>query len=78
MLFVAFPFLLLIFSIYLFVILITMCLGVFLFGLILYGTFCTSWTWVIVSFPWLGKFLAIMSSNIFSGPFSSPSETPIM
>ena len=49
--------------------LITMCLGVFLFGFILYGTLCASWTWVNVSFPRLGKFSAIISSNIFSGPF---------
>ena len=33
-----------------FVILITMCLGVFIFGLIPYGTHCASWTWVTVSF----------------------------
>ena len=38
MLFFAFPLLLLIFSVYHFVILITMCLGVILFELILYGT----------------------------------------
>ena len=60
--------------------LITMCLGVFLVGFILYGTLCTSWTWVAFSFPTLGKFSTIISSNIFSGPFSlsSPSGTPIM
>ena len=41
---------------------------------------CDSWTWVAISFPTLGKFLTIISSNIFSGPFShsSPSGTPIM
>ena len=50
--------------------LITMCLGMFLLGFILYGTLCTSWTWVAISFPMLGKFSAIISSNIFSGPFS--------
>ena len=57
--------------------LITMCLGVFLIGFILYGTHCASWTWVAISFPMLGKFLTIISSNIFSGPFSlsSPSGT---
>ena len=81
MFFAAFPLLLLIFSLYLiFVILFTMCLGVFFFGLILYGTLFTSWTSVTVSCPRLGMFSAIMSSNIFSGvlSLSSPSGTPIM
>ena len=52
----------------------------FLLGFILYGTLCTSWTWVTVSFPMLGKFSVIISSNIFSGPFSLsyPSVAPIM
>ena len=60
--------------------LITMCLSVFLLGFILYGTLCASWTWVAISFPVLGKFSTIISSNVFSGPFSlsSPSGTPIM
>ena len=55
-----------------FAILITMCFGVFLFGLILNGTLCASWTWMTVSFPMLGKFSAIMSPNMFSAlfPFS--------
>ena len=53
-----------------FVSLIAMCLHVFLFGFILSGTLCASWTWLIISFPTLGKFSAIISSNIFSGPFS--------
>ena len=59
--------------------LITMCLGVFLLRFILYGTLCASWTWVAISCPMLGKSLTIISSNIFSGPFSlfSPSGTPI-
>lgn len=30
---------------------------------------CDSWTWVTVSFPIKGKFSAIISTNIFSGPF---------
>ena len=60
--------------------LITMCLSVFLLGFILYGSHCASWTWVAISFPMLGKFSTIISSNIFSGPssLSSPSGTPIM
>ena len=60
--------------------LFTMCLSVFLLGFILYGTHCASWTWVAISFPMLGKFSTIISSSIFSGPFSlfSPSGTPIM
>ena len=72
MLFVAFPLLLLVFSLLslIFVILITVCLGVFVFGLSLYGTFCASWTWVTVSFPRLGRFSAVISSDIFLGPFS--------
>ena len=62
-----------------FINLITMCLSVFLLGLILTGTLCTSWTWVAISFPMLGKFSSIISSNIFSCPFSlsSPSGTLI-
>ena len=53
-----------------FVSLITVCLGMFLLGFILPGTLCTSWTWVAISFLMLGKFSTIISSNIFSGPFS--------
>ena len=61
-----------------FVILITICLGVFLLGFILPGTLCVSWTWLTISFSMLEKFSAIISSSIFSDSFSSPSETPIM
>src|SRR5574337_737711 len=63
-----------------FVGLIIMCLGVFLLEFILPGTLCASWSWLTISFPMLGKSSAIISSNIFSGPFSlsRPSETPIM
>ena len=53
-----------------FVSLITMCLGVFLLGFILPGTFCASQTWLTFSFPVLRKFSAVISSNIFSGLFS--------
>ena len=71
MLFVIFPLLLLIFYLSLFsVSLIAMCLGVFLLGFILPGTLCASKTWLIISFSMLGKFSAIISSNIFFGSFS--------
>ena len=48
-----------------FVNLINMCLGVFHLGFILFGTLWVSWTWVISSFPVLGKFSTIISSSIF-------------
>ena len=50
--------------------LITMCLSAFLLGFILPETLCASWTWSTISSPMLGKFLAIISSNIFSDLFS--------
>ena len=53
-----------------FVSLITVCLGVFLLGFILPGTLCAYWTWLTDSFPMLGKLSDIISSNIFSGPYS--------
>ena len=60
-----------------FVSLISMCLDVFFLGFILYGTLYASWTWMTISFPMLGKFSTIMSSNIFSDPFFfSSSGTP--
>ena len=60
-----------IFSLYLiFDSLISMCLDVVLFVFILFGTLSASWTWISVSFPKLGKFSAIMSSNMFSVFFS--------
>ena len=68
--FVAFPLLLLTYSMSLiFVSLINMCLSMSLLRFILYGTLCTSWTWVFAFH--LGKLLAIISSNIFSCPFFS-------
>ena len=53
-----------------FVSFITMYLGVLLLGFILSGTLCVSWTLLTISFPMLRKFSAIISSNIFSAPFS--------
>ena len=63
-----------------FVNLINMCLGVFCLGFILFGTLWVSWTWVIISFPILGKFSTIISSSIFSWSFflSSSSGTPMI
>ena len=59
---------------------ISMCLGIFLLGFIMYGTLCASWTSLTISFSMLGKFSTIMSSNIFSHPFfiSCSSRTPII
>ena len=60
-------------SLYLiFINLINMCLAVFSFGLILFGTLWVSWTTVAISFPILGKFSAIISSSIFSWSFCLP------
>jgi len=52
-----------------FVSLISMCLGMFPLGFILYGTLCAFWTWLTISFSMLGKFSTIISSKIFSYPF---------
>ena len=52
-----------------FVSLISMCLGVFILGFILYGTLCPFWTWLTISFSMLGKFSTIISSKIFSYSF---------
>ena len=61
-----------------FVNLMNMCLGVFHLGFILLGTLWVSWTWVIISFPILGKFSTITSSSICSWSFfSSSSGTPM-
>ena len=63
-----------------FVNLINICLGVFHLGFILFGTLWVSWTWVVISFPILGKFSTIISSSIFSWSFflSSSSGTPMI
>ena len=62
-----------------FVSLISMCLGVFLLGFILYGALCASWTWLTISFSMLG---IISNYNLFKNfliPFLfSPSGTPII
>ena len=60
--------------------LISMCLGVFLLGFILYETLCASWTSLSISFSILGTFSTIISSKFFSYPFffSSSSGTPIV
>ena len=47
-----------------------MCLNVFLLEFILPGTLHASRTWLAILLPMLGKFLAIISSNIFFGSFS--------
>ena len=52
-----------------FVNLINMCLGVFCLGFILFWTLWVSWTLVVISFPILWKFSAIISSSNFSWPF---------
>ena len=53
---------------------------VFCLGFILFRTLLVSWTWVTISFPILGKFSTILSSNIFSWPFllSSSSGTLVI
>ena len=62
-----------------FVSLMSMRLGVFLLGFILYVILCASWTWLTISFSMLGKFSTIISSKIFSYClFFSSSGTPII
>ena len=56
------------------------CLGMLCLGFFLFGTLWVSWTWVVISFPILGKFSTIISSSIFSWPFFlfSSSGTPMI
>ena len=62
-----------------FVSLISLCLGLFILGFILYGTLCASWIWLAIFFSMLGKFSTIIYSRIFSYTFTfSSSETPII
>jgi len=56
-----------------------MCLGAFCLRFILFRILWVSWTCVGISFPILGKFSTIISSNIFSCPFfMSSSGTPMI
>ena len=58
-------------------ILIMICLGVGLFGFILFGTFCASCTWISFSSFRFGKFSGI-SSNKFLIPFSFHFLKPLL
>ena len=55
-----------------------MCLGVVLFGSNLFGTVCTSWTYMSISLAKLGKFSLIIFSNNFSIFCSFSSGTPMI
>ena len=59
---------------------IIMCLGEDCFGLKFWGDLLTPWTLMSRFLPWFGKFLAIISLNKISSPFSlfSLSRTPII
>ena len=45
---------------------------------IFHRTLWGSWTWVVISFPILGTFSTLISSNIFSYSFSLHFGTPII
>ena len=62
---VAFPLLMLIFTLYFKFLPFQLLCFLVLFGFILFGTLCASWTWMSVYFPRLGMFAAMISSNIF-------------
>ena len=72
MLLVAFPLLLVIFFLCVSSLLVWLVCDSVCFStmLILYRTICASWSWLTISFPMLGKFSTIISSNFFSDPFS--------
>ena len=53
-----------------FAVVIMVCLGVCLFGFILFGTLCASCTWIFVFFFRFQTFSAIISLNTCSIPFS--------
>ena len=53
------------------------CLGVDLFGVNFFRALCASYILISVFFR-LGKFSDIISSNMFSIPFSSPSGIPVL
>ena len=61
-------------------ILLMLCLCVGPFKFILFGTLCTPCTWIFISFFRFVKFSVIISSNLFSIPFSlsCPSGISIM
>ena len=61
-----------------FVSLISMCLGMFFLGFILYGTLCASWIWMTISFSILGKFSTIICSKIFSYHFFFSSSSGLL
>ena len=61
---------------FIFVSSINVCLSVFFFGFMLCGPLSTSWTSVAISSLMLGKLSTIISSSMFSDPFSRPSGTP--
>ena len=60
-------------------ILIMMCLDLGLFGFILFGIICASWTYMSISFTRLGKFSVMFSNrcSIFC-TISTPSSTLMM
>ena len=72
MLLVAFPLLIVIFFLCVSSLLVWLVCDSVCFStmLILYRTICASWSWLTISFPMLGKFSTIISSNFFSDPFS--------
>lgn len=49
-----------------------------LFGFILFGSLCASWTWLPVSFPKLSTFSALIPLSKFSVHLSFPSGISIM